>query len=70
MDKWINATLAAQLLEVSRQSVRAYEKYGTIQTMRTPGGHRRYLLADVERIVAERRVISPNVSVIPAGAAH
>lgn len=70
MQTWINATEAAAMLGIPRGSMKAYERHDTVRTCRTPGGHRRYLLADVERIAAERRVISPTVAVIPAGAAH
>lgn len=70
MQKWINATAAAAMLGVPRGAMKGYERHDTIRTVRTPGGHRRYLLADVERIAAERQVISSTVAVIPAGAAH
>lgn len=67
---WMTATQAAEALGVPRTAMRAYHAKGLITTVRTPGGHRRYLSDDVMRIVRERKYVSPNVSVIPARAAR
>lgn len=46
---------AAALLGVSAQTVGRWQQQGVISGMRTLGGHRRYSLADIERLIAERR---------------
>ncbi len=42
----------AKELYISEQSVRAYARDGLIPFVQTPGGHRRYVLADVRAALA------------------
>ncbi len=46
---------AARLLELSSESVRAYERAGKLPATRTESGMRLFRRADVERLAAERR---------------
>jgi predicted site-specific integrase-resolvase len=56
MKIWVNTmelikmTQAQKLLQVSKDSLRRYEKNGLIKSYRTPGGHRRYNLEDINKI--------------------
>jgi diguanylate cyclase (GGDEF)-like protein/excisionase family DNA binding protein len=58
--QWLTVGQAARLLGVSAQTVRKWTDAGTLTTVRTQGGHRRYDRALVEQLVAGGR---------PAGAA-
>jgi excisionase family DNA binding protein len=60
-DRWLPVGEAARALGMSRTTLLAAEEAGMIISARTPGGHRRYPLAEVERYL--RRVGLP-----PAGA--
>ena len=47
MNKYISIGEAAQMLGVSMQTLRRWDKEGKLRAERTPSGHRRYLAADV-----------------------
>lgn len=42
---------AAEILEVSAQTLRRWEKSGAITALRTPGGQRRFRRADVVALI-------------------
>jgi len=44
---------AAKVLGVSSSTLRRWEKQGFIQSIRTKGGHRRYIASDLRRIYQE-----------------
>ena len=46
----------ARLLELSSESVRAYERAGKLPATRTESGMRLFRRADVERLAAARRI--------------
>ena len=48
-DRWLSVGEAARALGMSRTTLLAAEDAGLIGPTRTPGGHRRYSLAEVER---------------------
>lgn len=50
MDKLLPIGKAKVLLGVSVETLRKWEKEGQISCQRTPGGHRRYLLSEVEAL--------------------
>jgi len=43
---------SAKLIGVSVRTLYRYEDQGRITSVRTPGGHRRYRRADVERLLS------------------
>jgi len=51
---WLSPTEAARLLMVSPITVRAWARAGLLPSETTPGGHRRYRPAEVERFRRER----------------
>lgn len=53
-DDVITAGAAAEILGVSRESVRRYADAGLLPHHRTPGGTRRFRRSDVEALAAER----------------
>ncbi len=52
MDKLLSVGQVAKRLRVSVDVVRSLDDRGELKGRRTPGGHRRYLPADVDRVVA------------------
>ena len=64
--QWMTVRQAAQLLGVSEPTLRKWTDAGRIATFRTPGGHRRYLLAEIERFRASRA--EENLQAEPGGA--
>jgi len=57
MDKkeWLSPKQAAEQLGVHITTLRRWADGGDISVMVTPGGHRRFALADIERFAEERR---------------
>jgi len=55
---------AATLLQVSTKSIRRWDKAGKICCFRTPGGHRRITLIEIERIKSGQDM--PKISLQPA----
>src|SRR6476620_10294444 len=53
MDKLLTMKEAKELLGVSTKTIQNWDKAGTINVVRTPGGRRRIPLSDVERIRGE-----------------
>ncbi|HEY4667502.1 MAG TPA: helix-turn-helix domain-containing protein [Anaerolineales bacterium] len=52
--RWIGLSEAARLLGVHPSTVRAWADGGKLQVHRTPGGHRRFLLPEIEQWGADR----------------
>ena len=52
--RWIGLSKAARLLGVHPSTVRAWADGGKLQVHRTPGGHRRFLLSEIERWSVDR----------------
>ena len=55
MDKLLSVGQVARRLRVSVDVVRSLDERGELNGRRTPGGHRRYLPADVDRVIARQR---------------
>src|SRR5436190_23043128 len=55
MDKLLSVGQVARRLRVSVDVVRSLDERGELKGRRTPGGHRRYLPADVDRVIARLR---------------
>lgn len=54
-EKLMTPSEVAKRLGVSPITVRSWVSKGWLRSLVTPGGHRRFLWADVERLVAEKR---------------
>ena len=48
-NRLLKITEAAKVMGVSVSSLRRWEKEGKISSVRTPGGHRRYRISDIEK---------------------
>lgn len=53
--QWLSLSQAAQRLGVHTTTLRRWADNGDIAVMLTPGGHRRFALADVQRLAAQQR---------------
>lgn len=53
--RFLNVSEAAGLLGVSAASLRKWSDQGLVPVYRTPGGQRRYSLADLEDFIASMR---------------
>lgn len=56
-DTFLSTAAAAQLAGVAPSSVKRWADEGLLPCSRTAGGHRRFLLADVERFLAEQEAM-------------
>jgi excisionase family DNA binding protein len=54
-EKWVSLPEAARQLGVHSSTLRRWANNGDIPFMRTPGGHRRFVLSDIERFANENR---------------
>jgi molybdopterin-binding protein len=59
---------AAELLGVSVETIRRWEADGRLATTRTAGGQRLVQIADVSRLLAERRRATPEPSIVAQSA--
>jgi predicted site-specific integrase-resolvase len=50
---------AATMACLSQETLRRAEKAGKLAPLRSPGGHRRYRILDVENFIANRSVLTP-----------
>jgi excisionase family DNA binding protein len=64
MTEYIKPGEAAELLGVSRDSIRRYADAGQIDAITTPGGQRRINLESVHSYTGKRTRISSTVTVI------
>jgi MerR family transcriptional regulator/heat shock protein HspR len=55
-------SVAAELVGMHPQTLRGYEHKGLVQPFRTPGGTRRYSLADVERLLLIQELSNAGVN--------
>ena len=62
MAVWLRVGQAARLLNVSVDTLRAWERRGRIRARRTRGGHRRFALLEVRAISARVRVSRPSAA--------
>jgi excisionase family DNA binding protein len=61
--RFLNVSEAAELLGVSAASLRKWSDQGLVPVYRTPGGQRRYSLADLEEFLASMRQPAINKAV-------
>lgn len=54
-DTILTTKQVAEKFAVNPQTVITWAKSGKLAHFRTPGGHRRYLLADVDELLAQTR---------------
>ena len=64
MTNYIKPGQAAEMLGVSRDSIRRYVEAGQIDGIKTPGGQRRIDRESVESLITRRVKVSNNVTVI------
>jgi excisionase family DNA binding protein len=58
-NEWVSLRRAAELLGVHPATVRTWADKGEIASRRTPGGHRRFRLSDLQRHVRPQSEIQP-----------
>lgn len=71
--QWLTLKDASDFLGVHFTTLRSWADNGEIQVFRTPGGHRRFSLADLRRFLDERvgRIATPDVDhVVTAAIQH
>lgn len=51
---YIDIATAAARLGVHRETVRRWDRDGKVPSKRTPGGYRRFLESDIDRLLTER----------------
>jgi excisionase family DNA binding protein len=66
MTEYIKPGKAAEMLGVSRDSIRRYADSGQIDAITTPGGQRRIDRQSVDEIIGRRVRISSTVTIIEA----
>ncbi|MBZ9689857.1 IS607 family transposase [Clostridium estertheticum] len=54
MHEYVNITKAAQFLGVTPKTMRVWDKEGILKSYKTPKGHRRYLLDEIETLTLGR----------------
>ena len=57
-DVWLDLADAARYLGVHFTTLRRWADAGSVPCIRTPGGHRRFALADLQRFLAQSRQIA------------
>ena len=67
-DRTIRIGQAAELLSVSVETIRRWETDGRLATTRTSGGQRLVLIADVSRLMAERRRTATDPTIVAQSA--
>lgn len=61
-EQWLPLTQAADRLGIHNTTLRRWADNGEFPFMRTPGGHRRFALSDIERFINENRQQSTNTA--------
>ena len=51
MDKLLTIKEVAELVKAHPNTLRRWEKEGVLKPIKTPGGHRRYRLSEIERFM-------------------
>lgn len=54
MHEYVSVTKAAQVLGVTPKTMRVWDKEGILKSYKTPKGHRRYLLGELETLALGR----------------
>ena len=67
-DRTMRIGQAAELLAVSVETIRRWEADGRLATTRTGGGQRLVQIADVSRLMAERRRATPEPAIVAQSA--
>lgn len=60
MDRLLTLKETGKLLNVSKQTLQRWDNSGKLIAVRTEGGHRRYKLSDIEKILGENDNLSSN----------
>ena len=58
MDRLLTLKETSKLLNVSKQTLQRWDNRGKLIAVRTEGGHRRYKLSDIEKILGENDNLS------------
>ena len=58
MDRLLTLKETGKLLNVSKQTLQRWDNSGKLISVRTEGGHRRYKLSDIEKILGENDNLS------------
>lgn len=58
MDRLLTLKETGKLLNVSKQTLQRWDNSGKLIAIRTEGGHRRYKLSDIEKILGENDNLS------------
>ena len=58
MDRLLTLKETGKLLNVSKQTLQRWDNSGKLIAIRTEGGHRRYKLSDIEKILSENDNLS------------
>lgn len=58
MDRLLTLKETGKLLNVSKQTLQRWDNGGKLIAIRTDGGHRRYKLSDIEKIIGENNNLS------------
>ena len=67
-DEWVSLSKAASLLGIHSTTLRRWADDGQIPFMLTPGGHRRFSLADINQFAANRRQVQSPGTIEPLSA--
>lgn len=62
-EKWVSLSVAAQRLGVHANTLRRWAEEGQVPYMLTPGGHRRFAVADLDALIEARRHVPAPSSV-------
>ena len=65
-DTWLSLGPASRLLGVDPDTLRRWADAGKVRSFATPGGHRRFSRADLERVAAARRSGRPSLAALGA----
>ena len=60
MDRLLTLKETGKLLNVSKQTLQRWDNSGKLIAIRTEGGHRRYKLSDIEKILKQNRNVTDN----------
>lgn len=64
MDRLLTLKETGKLLNVSKQTLQRWDNSGKLIAVRTEGGHRRYKLSDIEKIIENTKSKCPEREVI------
>ena len=66
MDRLLRLKETGTLLNVSKSTLQRWDKEGKLIAVRTEGGHRRYKLSDIEKILGKEQTVRDNNDIIVA----